>query len=130
MVIRSSKGFKDISATFQINPLNQDAIAIKNETAISRAVRNLIFTAVGEVPYSDIGSSVNKLLFENMDALTASVLKSEIENTLRLEPRISIIDIQVSPNYENNEFNVTLSYSIIGIDVPAQQLTIALVSQR
>jgi phage baseplate assembly protein W len=130
MAIRSSKGFKDISATFQINPLNRDAIAIRNETAISRAVRNLIFTIVGEVPYSDVGSSVNKLLFENMDTITASALKSEIENTLRLEPRISVIDVKVLPNYENNEFNVTLTYNIIGIDVPAQQLTLALVSTR
>jgi phage baseplate assembly protein W len=130
MAIRSSKGFKDISATFQINPLNRDAIAIRNETAISRAVRNLIFTIIGEVPYSDVGSSVNRLLFENMDTITASAIKSEIENTLRLEPRISVIDVIVSPNYENNEFNVTLTYSIIGIDVPAQQLTLALVSAR
>jgi phage baseplate assembly protein W len=130
MAIRSSKGFKDISATFQINPLNRDAIAIRNETAISRSVRNLIFTIIGEVPYSDVGSSVNRLLFENMDTITASAIKSEIENTLRLEPRISVIDVIVSPNYENNEFNVTLTYSIIGIDVPAQQLTLALVSAR
>lgn len=130
MAIRSSKGFKDISATFQINPLNRDAIAIRNETAISRSVRNLIFTIIGEVPYSDVGSSVNRLLFENMDTNTASAIKSEIENTLRLEPRISVIDVIVSPNYENNEFNVTLTYSIIGIDVPAQQLTLALVSAR
>ncbi|QGT54504.1 baseplate wedge subunit [Synechococcus phage B3] len=130
MAIRSSRGFKDISATFQINPLNRDAIAIKNETAISRAVRNLIFTIVGEVPYSDVGSSVNKLLFENMDSLTSSVLESEIQNTLRLEPRIRVIDVKVFPNYENNEFNVTLTYNIVGIDVPAQQLTLALVSAR
>ena len=63
MAIRVSREFKDISATFQVNPLNRDAIAIKNETAISRSVRNLIFTSIGEVPYSDIGSSVNRLLF-------------------------------------------------------------------
>lgn len=130
MAIRGSQQFKDISATFQINPLNSDAIVIKNETAISRSIRNLVFTAISEVPYSDIGSSVNRLLFENMDSFTASVLETEIRSTLTNEPRINVREVEVSPNYDNNEFNVKIIYEIIGIDVPPQQLNIALVSAR
>jgi phage baseplate assembly protein W len=129
MVIKSQE-FKDISATFKINPLNRDAIAIKNETAIARSVRNLLFTAVDEVPYSDIGSSINRILFENMNSMTSSALESEIRNTLTYEPRISLIDVVINPNYENNEYNVTLTYRIIGIDVPPQQLNVVLVSTR
>lgn len=130
MAIRTSKQFKDISATFQVNPLTNDAIAIKNETAISRSVRNLIFTLVGEIPYSDIGSSVNRLLFENMDSFTASNLKSEIENVLLNEKRIKVNEVIVTPNYDNNSFDVRLVYDIIGIDVLPQQLNLALVSTR
>ena len=130
MTIRVSQQFKDISATFQTNPLNSDVIIIKNETAISRSIRNLVFTAIGEVPYSDIGSSVNSLLFENMDSFTASVLETEIRSTLTNEPRINVREIEVSPNYDNNEFNVKIIYDIIGIDVQPQQLNIALVSAR
>ena len=47
-VERVSKGFKDISSSFQVNPLNEDLIAIKNETAIARSMRNLILTYTGE----------------------------------------------------------------------------------
>ena len=47
-VERVSKGFKDISSSFQVNPLNEDLIAIKNETAIARSIRNLILTYTGE----------------------------------------------------------------------------------
>ncbi len=130
MAIRVSKQFKDISGTFKINPLNSDAIAIKNETAIARSVRNLIFTLTGEVPYSTIGSSVNRLLFENMDAFTATALETEIRGVLTNEPRINVISVDIVPNFENNEFNVTLVYDIIGIDVPPQQLNVALVSTR
>jgi phage baseplate assembly protein W len=130
MAIRVSKQFKDISGTFKINPLNSDAIAIKNETAIARSVRNLIFTLSGEVPYSTIGSSVNRLLFENMDAFTATALETEIRGVLTNEPRINVISVDIVPNFENNEFNVTLVYDIIGIDVPPQQLNVALVSAR
>jgi phage baseplate assembly protein W len=130
MAIRVSKQFKDISGTFKINPLNSDAIAIKNETAIARSVRNLIFTLSGEVPYSTIGSSVNRLLFENMDSFTATALETEIRGVLTNEPRINVTSVDVVPNFENNEFNVTLVYDIIGIDVPPQQLNVALVSAR
>jgi phage baseplate assembly protein W len=130
MAIRVSKQFKDISATFKINPLTNDAIAIKNETAISRSVRNLIYTLIGEVPYSDIGSSVNKLLFENMDSFTATALETEIRNTLTNEPRISVTEVVVLPNYDTNSFDVRLVYNIIGIDVLPQQLALALVSTR
>ena len=130
MAIRVSKQFKDISGTFKINPLNSDAIAIKNETAIARSVRNLIFTLSGEVPYSTIGSSVNRLLFENMDTFTATALETEIRGVLTNEPRISVISVDIVPNFDNNEFNVTIVYEIIGIDVPPQQLNVALVSAR
>jgi phage baseplate assembly protein W len=130
MAIRVSKQFKDISGTFKINPLNSDAIAIKNETAIARSVRNLIFTLTGEVPYSTIGSSVNRLLFENMDAFTATALETEIRGVLTNEPRINVISVDIVPNFDNNEFNVTLVYEIIGIDIPPQQLNVALVSAR
>ena len=36
--------FRDISMTFQINPVNNDLIALKNENAIARALRNLVLT--------------------------------------------------------------------------------------
>jgi len=80
---RISQGFKDISATFQINPLNDDLIAIQNANAISRSVRNLVFTLPGEKPFQpNVGSNVSRLLFENLDLLTADSIKREIENTI------------------------------------------------
>lgn len=130
MAVIRSQAFRDISATFKINPLNRDAIAIKNETAIARSVRNLLFTAIDEIPYSDVGSSINRILFDNINDTTASVLISEIENTLTFEPRVELINVDVVPDYENNAFNVTISYNIVGIDVPPQLLKLVLVSAR
>ena len=39
---RASRNFKDVSMSFKINPLNNDLVALKNTTAISRSVRNII----------------------------------------------------------------------------------------
>ena len=68
---RISKGFKDISMTFQSNPLNRDLIGIKNETAIARSVKNLVLSSQGEKFFnSSFGTRVSKLLFENIDELS------------------------------------------------------------
>ena len=131
-VERISKGFRDISATFQINPINDDLIALKNENAIARSVRNLILTVPGEKPFQPaIGSRVTEMLFENMDKITANAIRSEIKNTLNnFEPRISLKEVLVEPDFDNNEYNVTINYIIVGIDVDTQQLTFALVPTR
>ena len=131
-VERVSQGFKDVSMSFQVNPLNNDLISITNETAIARSVRNLIFTLPGERFFNqNLGSRVSKVLFENMDEISASVIKDEIENTINnYEPRVDLISVDVSPNYDNNEFNVTINYYIVGIDVLPQQLSFALQPTR
>jgi len=129
---RISRDFKDISMTFQSNPLNRDLIGIKNETAIARSVKNLVLTSQGERFFnSSFGTKVSKLLFENIDEMTASIIKDEISFTLNTyEPRIEVTDLTVSPNYDDNEFAVTIQYKIIGIDVLPQQLSFALQPTR
>jgi phage baseplate assembly protein W len=131
-VERVSKGFKDISASFQVNPLTYDLIAIKNETAIARSVRNLVLTAQGERFFNPIlGSKVSRLLFENVDEITASAIQEEITTTINnFEPRVNLLSVDVSPDYDNGEFNVTVRYEIVGIDVLPQQLSFALQPTR
>ena len=131
-VKRISKTFKDISMSFKVNPLNDDLIAIKNQTAIARSLRNLVLTAPGERFFNEnLGSNVNNLLFENMDDVTASSIKDEIQNTINnYEPRVKLLKTQVSPNFETLEFDVVISYEIIGIEAQPQQLSFALEPAR
>ena len=125
---RISKGFKDISMTFQANPLNYDLIALKNESAISRSIRNIVFTLPGEKFFDqDFGSRVSRSLFENIDEISASIIQDEIVNSItNYEPRVELINVIVNPDYDNNEFNVTIVYKVIGADVRVQQLEFAL----
>lgn len=131
-VERISKGFKDISMTFKVNPLNNDIITLKNETSIARSVRNLVMTANGEVPYNDtLGSGTSRILFDSMDPLTSDKIIVDIRRTIETyEPRVSLIKVDAEPNYDNNTYNIRIAYRIIGIDVPAQQLNFALKSAR
>ena len=129
---RVSQGFKDISMTFQSNPLNNDLIALKNENAIARSVRNIVFTLPGEKFFNqNFGSRVSRSLFENIDEISASIINDEITNSINnFESRVNLIDVQTTPNYDNNAFDVIITYRIIGADVPAQELQFVLQPTR
>ena len=79
----------------------------------------------------DLGCGVNKLLFDNVDELTAGRIKSEIEYTVEAyEPRVRLTNTQVVANNDGNAFDVVIRYSIIGIDASPQQLSFVLQSSR
>ena len=129
---RVSPGFKDISLTFQTNPLNNDLIGLKNENAIARSVRNIVFTLPGEKFFDeDFGSRISASLFENIDDISAAEIVDEIRQSIvNYEPRVDLLDVQAFPNFDNNQFDVRIVYEIIGADVPAQELQFALQSTR
>ena len=129
---RVSQGFKDVSMTFQKHPLTSDILALKNESAIARSVRNIVFTVPGEKFFDeDFGSRISESLFENINDISANIIRNEIESSLRLyEPRVNVREVEVNPNFDQNEFNVTIIYEIIGADVPAQELQFVLESTR
>ena len=131
-VERVCRGFKDISMTFQANPLNNDLIAIKNENAIARSVKNIVFTLPGEKffdPY--FGSQISRTLFENVDEITAAIIVDEIKESIRnYEPRVELIDVEAFPDFDNNQFDVIITYNIIGSEIPSQELQFALQPTR
>ena len=129
---RVSQGFRDISMTFQSNPLNSDLIVLKNETAIARSIRNIVFTLPGEKFFNpNFGSVVSRSLFENVDEISASSIRDEIATSIvNFEPRVELIKVETIPDYDNNSFNVLITYNIIGINVSAQQLEFVLQPTR
>ena len=129
---RVSKSFKDISMSFKFNPLSGDLITLKNENAIARAVRNIVLTTPGEKFFDpDFGSSVGEILFENVDDITAISIQDEIKTCLgNYEPRVELIDVFVDPNFDANQFDVKITYRIVGVDIPPSQLEFALLPSR
>lgn len=129
---RISQGFKDISMTFQSNPLTGDLIVLKNENAIARSVKNIVLTVPGEKPFDPrFGSRITDLLFENVDEITAINIETEIRNSIeRYEPRVKLTSVVVQADIDGNSFDVTITYDIIGADIPAQQLEFVLQPTR
>ena len=129
---RISQGFKDISMTFQRHPLTDDLIALKNEQAIARSLRNIVFTTPGEKFFNEtFGSRISNALFDNVDDISASLIIDEIRQSItNFEPRVDLLDVKAEPNFDNNEFNVRIVYNIVGVDVPIQDLQFVLQQTR
>ena len=129
---RVTQKYKDVSMSFKSNPLNDDLIGLKNESAIARSIRNIVFTLPGEKFFNpDFGSKITNSLFENIDEISAITIREEIEYSIRtFEPRVKLLDVSSIPNYDNNEYNVVITYQIIGAEVSPQQLEFVLLPSR
>jgi|TARA_Y100000022_G_scaffold160083_1_gene142958 phage baseplate assembly protein W len=129
---RVSQGFKDISMTFQRNPLTSDLIVLKNENAIARSIRNIVFTIPGEKFFDEtFGSNINRSLFDNIDEISAIVIKDQItESIQRFEPRVRLNKVKILPDFDNNSFDAIITYEIIGADIPPQELQFVLQQTR
>ena len=131
-VERVSRGFKDISMSFEVNPITDDIIGVKNDTAIARSIRNLVLTSPGDRFFNPkLGSEVNEILFDTVDDISAAVIRDEIEQTIiKFEPRVKLEDVKVKGDFDNNQFDVTITYDVIGVDALPQQLNFALQPTR
>ena len=129
---RVKQGYKDLSMSFRSNPLNDDLIGLKNESAIARSIKNLVFTRKGEKFFDpDFGSEVSASLFENIDEVTAITIQDDIEYMIKMhEPRVKLINVESKPNYDNNQFDVVIIYQILGADTPPQVLDFVLLPSR
>ena len=129
---RVSQAFKDISMTFQSNPLNDDLNAIKNENAIARSIRNIVFTRPGEKFFNEsFGSKITESLFENIDDINATLIEDEIRESIDInEPRVELDSVKAFPIYDLNNFDVIIRYNIVGTEIPTQELQFVLQSSR
>ena len=129
---RVKRKYKDVSMSFEKNPLNDDLISLSNTSAIARSIRNIVFTSPGEKFFNpDFGSRITESLFDNVDDVSALAIEDEIRSSIiNFEPRVNLLDVSVNPNVDDNEMNVVIQYEVTGIDVPPQQLEFVLLPTR
>ena len=129
---RISRGFKDISLSFNPHPVTKDLTILKNENAIKKSLRNLVQTIPTERFFNSVlGSEVRDSLFDFVDFGTASVIQNQILITLEnFEPRIENVDVEVDPRPDLNDFEVTVFFDIVGQQIPTQEFTFMLESTR
>ena len=131
-ITRISRSFKDISLSFEPHPVTKDLPVLKNERAIIRSVRNIVETIPTEKFFNPIfGSDVYRSLFDFVDFGTASIIQEQIKTALNnFEKRINNVKVEVEPRPDDNDFEVTVIFDIIGQDFPRQEFSFILEATR
>jgi hypothetical protein len=129
---RISRSFKDISLSFVPHPVTKDLQVLKNENAIRRSVRNIVETIPTERFFNSLlGSDVRSSLFEFVDFGTASVIQNQILIAIEnFEPRVENVVVEVDPQPDQNSFDVTVIFDIIGQEFPTQEYSFLLEATR
>jgi len=114
------KIYSDLDLTFKRVPGTNDVALRYDENAVIASVRNLLLTNFYERPFQpDVGSNLNKLLFEPAEGFTASIIDMEIRNTIKnYERRVTISELEVTLNADSNAFLVYLSFYVGNNSVP------------
>ena len=128
----ASRAFKDINLSFKRHPVTNDVVTIRNEDAIKRSVKNIIFTILGEKPFEpNFGSVINESLFDLNTNLNEIRVSDEIRSSLlNYEPRIDNVEVTASIYPDSNELNCIVQYDIVGIPAPTQEVDVLLFPAR
>ena len=111
---RVVKEYVDLDLFFGRKSSNSDIQDLTNVKSVKRSIRNLILTNHFEKPFHpEIGSGVRDLLFENMTPFVSNTLRKLIEDTIiNFEPRVRLAEVAVNPNFDNNQYEVTVEFYI------------------
>lgn len=119
-ILSSPREFSDLDLNFTVHPIRKDINKHTGVRAVTNSIKNLLLTIYYERPFHpEIGSNIRKMLFEPLDAIVATDLQREIEQTINnFEPRAKVSRIVVFPDYDNNGFKVDLEFFVINKTEP------------
>ena len=110
--------FKDFNLNFKPHPVTEDLSVVKDSADIKQSLKSLLLTRKGERLFnSSLGTKLSDLLFESLDFATAASIRDEILNIVkRYEQRINILKLDVDIDFEDNGYDISLVYEIVGRD--------------
>lgn len=116
------KDYSDLDLDFLAHPVTKDLVRITGPEAVARSIRNLVLTNFYDRPFrSQIGSSAQKLLFENINPMTARLLEQVVTQVIEnFEPRASVIAVQAFADADNNGYSVKLVFAVKNRPEPYQ----------
>lgn len=107
--------FSDFLSDLTPHPITKDLTRNKNDQAIRQSIKNLVLTNYGERFFQpNIGSSVNRSLFEPDDAFLENDIVDSVTRTITTnEPRVSLVNVSVSPTDIENSISINIVFYII-----------------
>lgn len=109
-----TKKYSDIDLSFIPHPITGDVTVLRDVDAVKRSLRNLMYMGKFDRPFEpDVGAHLKQLLFEDITPLTEKSIDIHIRGAIaRHEPRVTVVDLKVDGNPDENGYNVKLTFVI------------------
>lgn len=115
IIVSRTKEYSDIQLSFQPVPGSGDIYVSKDAAAVKQAVKNLIMTNPGEVPFApNQGAGIRSFLFELNDSFTAYEIEQAVRNTIKnYEPRARVRKVEAAMRRDGNTANITIEFQVV-----------------
>ncbi len=112
--------YSDFHKDLTVNPVTNDLARLLDEEAIKESLKNLLLTDRGERLFQpNLGSDIRATLFENNTPATLTILKQHVLDTINnFEPRVTVIDVTVLSEYDENRVNIVIQFYVRNREVP------------
>ncbi len=115
----------DLTPTFsknsQLNRIEyqKDVQALYDIEAVKNSIATCFLTTPGQKILNPLfGIDLRRHLFEPIDDFTADIIMDDISVKLpRMEPRVTVRDVQVVADEEANQYNIYLQIDVPSLDV-------------
>lgn len=126
-ILTPNKIYKDADFSFLAHPETKDLLKKTDINSVKQSLKTLLFTRPGERLFRpEVGGNLNDLLFEPIDFITSEAIKAGIINTIEnFEPRVQLDRVDVVPNYDDNEYEISIYFTVVGVNQPTS-LTLTL----
>jgi len=125
----AKRQFRDIDMDFTAHPVTGDVAKKVGDAAIIQSLMNLLSTGKYErLMQPDIYSNLKQHLFQPLDNITASAIGNEVKSVInKYEPRVSLTEVNVTPDYDGNGYSCSISFFIVNQTNP---ITVELFLER
>lgn len=118
-MVQLLKIYTDLDLDFIPHPMTNDITKKLGFDAVSRSIRNLVFTNFYERPFRpSIGSGARRLLFDLASNLTANMLRDHIINVIQnFEPRAQLKNVTITYDTVNlNSYTATIEFTMANLN--------------
>jgi phage baseplate assembly protein W len=110
-----------VSYNNQLNRTEElkDVLGLFDIEAVKTSIANALLTSPGEkILNPEFGVDLRRFIFEPIDEDTAEDIQDDIEDNLpKWEPRISLENVFVEADEEQQEYKITLQINVPSLDV-------------
>tara|TARA_R100001015_G_C4566127_1_gene125045 strand:+ start:70 stop:558 length:489 start_codon:yes stop_codon:yes gene_type:complete len=101
------------------NSVLKDVQGLFDENSIRNSITNIFLTAPGQKILSpEFGLDLRRYLFEPISEFSAFSIRDDIRNRLpEMEPRITVNNVVVIPDPDQNEYRINMQIDIPSLDV-------------